>query len=163
MTAARVCASVAVLHSRFVDAGSRSDDMRDVPLVLDRQFETVGPNIFRANIRLFFDLIDQCWGLKNIVYRESAPQVKGTFIRVLADLFQSYDTFWRDKRLFVNAGWMKKLAKFNLQDPTVINLCGSGGKARQILFHLLLDHMNSGRRNGKLAADDTIDGDNGDE
>lgn len=107
---------------------------------------------FRRNIQTFFHIVDECWPLAAIEYRRSAPQVKSSFLYELARLFSSHPVFWQhnDNTLFVTQDDLRKLAKFPLNDPRVVQLAGSGGASRNMLYRLLVDHMNSGRRTQRL-------------
>jgi hypothetical protein len=157
--AMRVCIVASILHSRFTPGG-RTDDIRGLSPSLDKKREIVGPNIMRENIRVFFALVDQSWNIKDIVHREHAPQIKSTFLTVLADLLTQHSQFWNGNRLFVNARMRSKLRKFSLLDPEISRLCGSGGQARTLLFQILLGHINKGRRTGHLVSDGNEGGEN---
>lgn len=90
-----------------------------------------------------------------IEYRHSATQTKAIFLWSIAKMFAEHDVFWSGPErhdLFVDADDRRKLAKFPVTDPTVINLAGSAGKARNMLYQMLVDHMNSGRRTQRLRA-----------
>lgn len=150
--AMRVCHVASILHSRFV-AGGRTDDIRDVAPSLDKKRETVGPNIMRENLRVFFALVDECWNIRDISYRIHAPQIKSTFLTVLADLLTQHNEFWNNNRLSVKSRIRAKLKKFSLLDPEIGRLCGAGGQAKSLLFQLLLNHINKGKRNGRLESD----------
>lgn len=107
---------------------------------------------FRRNIFTFIKLIDECWPFSAIEYRSSAPQVKQTFMTELARMLSRHPVFWEhnDNTLFVGADDRRKLSKFPISDPRVVQLAGTGGAARKMLYQLLVDHMNSGRRTQRL-------------
>lgn len=107
---------------------------------------------FRRNVHTFFNLIDECWPVAALEKRVSATQLKGSFICELARMLSSHQCFWEhnDNTLVVSADDRRKLAKFPIRDPQVMQLAGSGGQARHILYRLIVDHMNSGRRNNRL-------------
>jgi len=153
VSAMRVCNATDRLHSRFTNSTS-ADDSRELSKSLDKKREVVGTNIMRDNIRVFFEVIDECWNLRDVKYAERQPQLKGTFLEVLGKFFSEHNVFWQDKRLVVNAKARHKLAKFAIHDPDIARLCGAGGSAKQILYGVLLDHFNSGRRTGRLGGDE---------
>ncbi len=157
--AMRLCIVASILHARFIPGG-RTDDVRDVVPSLDKKREIVGPNIMRENLRVFFGLVDECWNLRDIVHREHSPQIKSTFLTVLADLLTQHSQFWNNNRLTVNARMRLKLKKFSLLDPEISRLCGSGGQAKSLLFQILLNHINKGRRTGHLVSDEEEDSSN---
>jgi hypothetical protein len=81
--------------------------------------------------------------------------MRGTFLSVLAKLLSDHHDFWTgddDKRLFVEAPLKRKIAQFPISDPEVRHLAGSSGKAREILYLMLRDHINSGKRTKHLKA-----------
>lgn len=113
---------------------------------------TVTLPTFRRNVTTFFSTIDECWSFSGIQYRIAAPQVKTPFLTEVARMFSEHASFWEhnDNTLVVSADDRRKLAKFPINDPQVVHLAGSGGQSRKIIYKLLVDHMNSGRRNNRL-------------
>ena len=111
-------------------------------------------NYFRKNVTTFAEVIEECWGIRSIEFRQNAPQIKSTFMVQLARLFSEHIDFWdqSDRVFFVSADMRRKLAKFPINDPHVKNLAGTGGAAMNILYDLLLSHVNSGKRTGRLQA-----------
>lgn len=105
----------------------------------------------RHNINTFFQVIDQCWGLRDIEYRLSAPQTKEVLLWALAGLFSDHLDFWDDDQwLSVDPNIVAKLSKFSLRDVTVQRLAGSGGRSREVLYFLLRNHVNKGVRTNIL-------------
>lgn len=109
-------------------------------------------NVFRQNVVTFFEAVDGCWPFNQVERRQRATQLKAGFLIQLARLLSLHKEFWRkdDHELFLSSNDRKKLGKFPLNDAYVSNLAGAGGTAKQILFDLLLRHMNSGRRTNRL-------------
>jgi hypothetical protein len=107
---------------------------------------------FRRNVSTYVSLINECWPFAAIEYRAKAPQVKSTFLNEVARMLSRHACFWEhnDNTLVVGADDRRKLSKFPINDPQVLQLAGSGGAARNILYSLLIDHMNSGRRTQRL-------------
>lgn len=123
-----------------------------VSINLARAAKNVGLQNFRKNIMTFFEVVDECWGLREIEMRQSAPQIKSSLLNMLARVFSSHLDFWDagDRIFFVPAEARRKLAKFPLQDPHVKNLCGAPGAAVNILYEMLCRHIDSGKRTGHL-------------
>lgn len=119
---------------------------------LDRIMEFVGENIFRDNIRTFFEVIDKCWGLRNIQHYDKAPQIKHGFLLVFSRFLSDHQEFWRseDKRLFVDAKLIHALRKFNIFEPEHANLCSSSGRSLDLLYGYLVDEVNKGKRGKRL-------------
>ena len=107
---------------------------------------------FRRNILTFTKLINDCWPFGAIQYRAKAPQIKSAFLNELARMFSAHPTFWEHNgnTFTISADDRRRLSKFPINDPQVMQLSGSGGPARQILYRMLVDHMNKGRRTQRL-------------
>jgi len=98
--------------------------------------------------------VDKCWGIRTIAYKDRAPHIKQTFLIVLAELFTRHGVFWNDKRFSVDRATRQKLEKFPLNDPSVRDtIVSSGAGSKRMLYQLLLEHVNSGRRTNRLIAD----------
>jgi hypothetical protein len=144
---------IGALHSHKAPALSSQLDAIERGLSL--AMENTGQNVFRANIRTFFGLVDEFWGIKQIQYREAAIYMKSGFLVMLARFFSNHHNFWTgdgEKTLFVEASLRRKIASFPIGDPNVMRLAGSGGKSRFILYSMLVDHVNSGKRTRRLTA-----------
>lgn len=109
--------------------------------------------IFRKNVATFFEVIEDCWGIRDIEFKSSAPQIRTGFMLSLAKLFSTHTDFWQseDRLLFVGVEHRRKLAKFPLKDPYVNALTASGsGASIGILYDILLRHMNKGKSTHQL-------------
>ena len=105
---------------------------------------------FRKNIIEFFNVVDECFGIRSVQYREVSPQLKGNFLSTLARVFATHSNFWNDGSLVVDAPTKRKLAAFPINDPGVIRLAGAGNTALPILYSMLVDHLNKGRKLNRL-------------
>jgi len=114
--------------------------------------EKIGEQVFRDNVKTFFDLIDECWGIKAVRFKEGAIYLRQSFLLCLARILSThYHVFFKDgKRLFVDAGFKRKLSKFPLSDPYIKELSSASGQARNILYTCLIDHINRGKRTRRL-------------
>lgn len=152
ITALTFAKAVAFLHSHKVS--SARSNVEEIGVGLQKLVEVVGVQNVRENIRAFFELVDQCWGIKSVQYKEGAIYMRGQFLFVLARLLSDHHDFWSDsaeRRLFVNANLRRKIAQFPISDPEVVRLAGSSGSARQILYMLLRDHINKGKTTKRLS------------
>ncbi|MDD5050122.1 MAG: hypothetical protein PHV93_00060 [Candidatus Pacebacteria bacterium] len=157
LSAATLLKASGVLHSH-IGAGS-STNIEELAAALERTMQVVGRNIFRENVRNLLDIIDQCWGVKTVSHAGMAPHLKEGFLRVFTRYLSKHPAFWRDgKRLFVEMDLIRKIKLFNIYDPTVVNLCSSSGKSQYILYQMLRDHVNSGKR-GKRLEERKVEGD----
>lgn len=112
----------------------------------------IGLDTFRKNTFTFFEVVDECWGIRSIEYRAASPQMKSMFLTQLARVFSHHLDFWTtgERVFFVPSSLRQKLAKFPINDPHVRSLAGSGGSAGYILYDLIVQHINSGKRTGHL-------------
>jgi hypothetical protein len=140
------------VHSWAV-TGMRGQNVMHLATAFDNLVNKIGSTMLKNNIRSFYNMVDECWGVNAIQYRESAPQIKTPFLGVLAAIMCDHKDFWTGRlgsELFVNKDTKRKLRLFPMADPTVMNLAGSHGKARHQLYMMLRDHINSGRRTNRL-------------
>lgn len=149
MTAASLMRISSSLHHRF--GGS---DWRQHTINAAAQMDAVSVRLkrttLRENIKLFINVVDDMWNIREVVYRERAPYLRSGFLTVLARLMNDHEDFWEDSRLVIPSPLRKKLATFPLNDPQVAQLCGSIGSARKILYFMIVDHINSGKRTRRL-------------
>jgi hypothetical protein len=138
------------LHSHL--GGVANGTVELITAALLRSADKAKLDTFRKNVTTFFDVVEECWGIQKIEYRHNAPQIKAQFMLQLARMFSLHIDFWdpSDRVFFVSANLRRKLATFPLDDPHVKNLAGSGGAGALILYDLMLNHVNSGKRTGRL-------------
>jgi hypothetical protein len=113
----------------------------------------VGISNMRENLRTFFNMVDTCWGIRSVAIKEGASYMKLAFLLVLSKLLSDHHDFWLDdeeRKLFVHAPLVRKIASFPLHDPEIRHMCSASGKSREHLYLLLRDHINSGKRTKKL-------------
>lgn len=139
---------VGALHSHI--GPGKSNNVAELVPAIQKTMGVVGRNILRDNVRIFFEAVDECWDVRNIVYKEGAPYIRLSFMVCLAEIFSEHSTFWRDRRLFIEASWRKKLKLFPIGDPTVKQLASASGQARYMLKQLIIDHLNRGKRTRRL-------------
>ena len=150
---ARILATTAgVLHHRF-GAGGKSNRIDEIAHGLQKIMDTVGRTTFRDNIKAFFNVIDECFGVRNIVFTEGSVHLRGTFLHSLAEVFTRHSVFWDGNRLSVDRATKKKLSSFPVTDPHVRDLAGSGTQGGKILYQLMVEHLNHKRKHKRLRSD----------
>lgn len=152
LTALTFAKVVGLIHSHKV--AGKSNSIEELVPALNKAVEVFGIQAIRENIRSFFGLVDECWGIKSVQYREGAIYMRGSFLYMFARLLVEHHDFWQgeeEKRLFVNADLKRKIAQFPIHDPEVVRLSGSSGLARVMLYTMLRDHINSGKRTKRLS------------
>jgi len=146
---ASILAKTAIrLHGHVVSL--HSTNAEKIAHTLQRISDSVPLPIFRANVATFFGIINSCWPFSAIGHQR-ATQLKGSFLNELARMFSDHTNFWdEDGRLVLSIDDKRKLAGFEIGNADIARLAGSGGAARKILYQLMCNHMNSGRRTNRL-------------
>jgi hypothetical protein len=138
-----------VMHCHF--GPGMSTRVEELVASMDKTFSVVGSNVWRANVREFFAVIDQAFGIRSIAFRDLSPHIKGGFMFTLARIFADHQTFWEDTRLVVARHDIDKLRSFPIKDPGIVDMIGSSGsKMNPLLYSRMIQHMNSGRRTRRL-------------
>jgi hypothetical protein len=148
ISAATYVKTVARLHAHLgPGSGSQVDRIASG---LQQILEATGKGTFAENVKTFFDVIDKAWGVQRISFREGAVYLRANFLFTLARVFSNHTDFWKEKRLFVNADLIRKLQGFPCRDPHVQSLATSAGTAGEILYQLIVEHLNKGKSTRRL-------------
>lgn len=150
ITALIFAKTIGALHSHV--GPGLSSGVEEIGRGLEIIQERVGKNIFRGNVKAFFDLVDSAWGIKIVTFKEGATHLRLTFLVCLALLLARHADFWKGGRLSIEKDLARKIAQFPIQDPSIKNLASSAGQASKLLYAMLLDHVNSGKRTRHLTA-----------
>lgn len=152
VSATTLAIALGFLHMHRIGLGNRTADALAVGL--SKIQKAVTPPTFRKNLYTFVNLINDCWPVSGIEHRVKAPQVKASFLFEVARMLSNHEIFWEHNgnTLTISADDRRKLAKFNINDQQIQHLAGSGGASRHILYQLLVNHMNNGRRTQRLRA-----------
>jgi hypothetical protein len=141
-----------MLHTHKAPAQSTS--ITQLVPALNRVHDVFGVMAMQSNVKVFWELVDECWGIRRVQYREGAVHLRGTFLLVLAKFLSDHYDFWPDdaeKKLVIPTDLRKKIKAFPVTtDQHVMQLTGSSGQAKQMLYLLLLNHVNAGRRTRRL-------------
>ena len=152
ISAATLAKTTGRLHS-FIATGVKGSRVIDLADALERLSKTVGRNTLRGNVMTFFDVVDAAWGIRRVTYKDGAVQLRHAFLRCLAQTFASHYDFWNGSnnyKLTVSRDMIRKLSTFPIHDPTVVSLSGAAGKAQSHLLQLMVEHLDKGKRTGKL-------------
>jgi len=113
--------------------------------MLDRVAKEIGLQNFRENVKDFFELIDECYGIRSIEYGEAQGHLRGVFLSVLGTFFANNKQLWNaeGKRIRVDNKTRERFKSFAINDPEIRRLCGAGSTSTEpILYRYLLNHMN---------------------
>lgn len=144
ITAVQLFKSAGWINARF--GPGRSTNIEQLVAGLDKILTNVGRTTFEGNVRRFFNVIDECFGIRRTTFKSGASFLRGTFMRALASVLVDHENFWDGQTLVVKKDMINKIKTFPLHDPAVSQLASSSGMAWQVLAKLLTDHINSGRR-----------------
>jgi hypothetical protein len=151
LVTAMVFAKVTIgLHGHLMGLSSAKGSALQLCAWLEQLSEAIGKPAMKANIKAFFDVVDEGWGLKRVIHVQQTPFVKSTFLLTLARVFSRHTNFWRDERLFVDADNRRKLAQFDVFEAVVKDLASTGAQWNPILYGHMVEHLNKRRRNGRL-------------
>lgn len=148
VTALAALKAVGVLHNHW--GPGLSSSLEQLVEATNKTFTIVGPNTWRANVRQFFYIIDQAFGLASISYRDLSPQVKGGFLRTMARVFADHQNFWDGEKLKIDPKDLAKLRQFPIRDPGILALVAGTGTVVEPLYVKLVEFLNSYRRTNRL-------------
>lgn len=132
---------------------------------IDKMIAKVGRNVFIHNVRAFFLLVDEVYGVKTVAYRQEASQLKASFLSALAGVLSDHENFWEGNRLEVPAPLKRRLAAFPIMDPYVRSLAAGTSGVIPLLEQKIIDHLNerspkkSPRLKRRLTAEDLVETD----
>jgi hypothetical protein len=145
LTALMLIKTVGMLHSTF--GPGLSSRYYEVAKGLEKTMnDTVGRNTMRDNTKTFFEVIDGAWGIKSVAFKVSAPYLRGNFLMALAQVIAHHKNFWNDRKLVISSDIRSKIRIFPINDPQIRSMAAGGGSTRGLLYRLILDHLNSGKR-----------------
>lgn len=142
------------LHSHL--GPGRSVHLEELSNGLQQIMEQLGEEVFLENVKAFFELVDQCWGVQRVAFKEGAVYMRTSFLQTLARVISQHLDFWRGNRLFIKQPLTRKIKGFPITDPSVAQLASSGGKANPMLYQLMVTHINSGKRSRHLKSREAV-------
>jgi hypothetical protein len=143
VTAMNYCKVPLMLHREAANAPTSA---MAVPTMLHNLSEDIGLQTLRDNTYRFFEVVDEIWGIKGVKFVDLTVHLRSNFMNTLARLFSRHENFWDEKRLVVDAKQRQKLKSFPLDDPSVRKLAAAGSTASDLLYRLMVDHMNKGQK-----------------
>jgi hypothetical protein len=117
MTGFSLARIVGALHCH--KAPTRTAKVYDLAAGLDLLVEAIGEDNLKTNIVRFFEMIDQCWTIRNLSGSSSRPHLRPSFLITLARLMSNYPDFWdgvQRNEFYCPMTLLKKLRKFKLAD-----------------------------------------------
>ena len=145
-----ILSALTLMHLHGHIASATRTHLAEVVESVSKAYQKVGHGTFIANAKTFFDFLEASWGVKSIAFKENVTHIRTTFLACVAQLLSRHEDFWRGEKLMIEADLQRKLKLFPLADPTVKGLAAGSGKARSVLYQLLLEHINAGKRTRRL-------------
>lgn len=149
LTALVLLKTTSRLHARF-SPGLLATNQGEMLQIMERLVLKIGRSAVRNNVKTFWEVLDHAFNVRNTTFKGTAPYLRQAFLVSLAKIFAKHEDFWSDTKFVVSPSLRKKIALFPLTDPYVANLCSATGAAANILYTVLVDHINSGKRTGRL-------------
>jgi len=149
LTALNYCKAALTLHRTVAQSGPTTA-VALVPPQLQRIGDELGIQHLRDNVYRFFEVVDEVWGIKGVKYVDINTHLRSNFLNILARMFAGHENFWDGKKLVIDGRVRQKLKSFALDDPQVQKWLGAGNAAADLLYRLLLDHMEKGQKINKL-------------
>lgn len=135
MTGKTLAHIVGILHSHK-GASLKSNKNYELLDGLDNLVGKIGPEDFENNVIKFFDVIDNCWPIRNLAGDGAPrPHLRHMFLTTLARLFSAYSDFWDGKdRAFFRCPpkFISKLKRFRLDQYV-----RSGVVPKEALYEML--------------------------
>lgn len=150
LVTAAVMARVSAWLHRHVCGPPKDHAVDAVAIKLSEIGAKISLQQLRENIHAFFALVDECFGLQSVEFTTKASWIKGGFLLQLANVINDHTDFWRGDALQVNVDLRRKIAMFAVNDPSVTHLAGAGGSAQRLLYAMMVEHINRGKRTGML-------------
>jgi|SRR5215831_834999 len=152
MTALVLMNTIRALHVHLGVGGRHGGRWDIVADSLLRLMSKTERGALMKNTATFFNVLDSCWSIRNVVFTERQTHLKGSFLYAFADVMSRHLNFWCGERLAVSRDLIRKIAMFPIHDPEIKSLAGASGQSRKLLSVLMIDHINSGKRTGRLKA-----------
>lgn len=144
-------------HIRFTELPSnkeRRGNYTDLSSTFNKMMEKIGRNTVRENIKRYWEVLDECFNVRGVSYSARAPHLNKGFLSTLARVFANHRNFWADSTFVCSTELRKKLHLFQVLDPYVSSLCCSSGPSLGILYNMIVEHVNSGKRTHRLISFD---------
>lgn len=139
------------LHTRFGVGTTGGASYREIIPNLEKIYIKLGRGVIRENVKMYWNVLDECFNIRFTVYKEMAPHLKLSFLLAIANIFADHSVFWKDAVFFVPSILRKKISQFPVLDPKVAQLSGTGGGVgSQMLYDLMLKHINKGKTTQRL-------------
>lgn len=146
MTLVKICS---MLH-RHLGMAHNQRSHEAMMFGLDKVIEKYGRTVIMNNLREFWMMMEDAYSIKDIVYRDGGPALKGGFLTALAKVIATHEDFWTDSEMKIPKELRAKLKSFPLQDPHIAALAASTGASTNVLTQLIVNHLNSGKRTRRL-------------
>jgi hypothetical protein len=139
-----LCQSASLLHKHL--RVYTSTNAEKLAAGLQQVADKIGLDSFINNIRTFYDIIERCWSIRDIVIKDGNPQVNTTWLFTASAFLSDHINFWDGDDLSLSRDQVTKLKAFPIHDTNIRRLCGSGSRNDSDLYTYLVKHFNHGAR-----------------
>ena len=123
----------------------------DILKSLDDVCVKITAAVFAANVIKFFDVIDDCWGLRN---GKTPEQLNREFLSVLARLLNSYENFWDADEFYFAPKYVSRLKKFD-SERAIKTMMKNNRGAKEVIFEVLRKQLKLDVVNGRRVPSST--------
>lgn len=136
------------IHSRFQHASSYN--VTGVITQVQKVYDKIGRNQMRTNIKTFWEMMNENFKIHDVLFKESTATLKIGFLFTLGIVISDHINFWKDSELYFPKDIKSKLSTFPVSDPDINRMASAGGKAQEILYQIVIKHINKGKTINKL-------------
>ena len=120
ITAVTLIKAGVALHNHFIPEFRGDFGHTSIQVVrLNKVMTKLGRAAVRNNMKVFWQAMDDMFGVRNITYTEHASYMRSSFLVTLALVFTRHQNFWEDSRLVVPPELKRKISTFPINSPTV--------------------------------------------
>jgi hypothetical protein len=144
--------SLAVLHHHLMRSAPIHGQVLALLGMVDRNVDAVGLHQARENLIVFFDAVDEAWGIKDTALRYGCIYLQDVWLRIFARLLSDHREFWRsdDTELFIPKALMRDIKKIRPTDPELVALARGGKVQHELLYRFFIDTINHGKSSNRL-------------
>jgi hypothetical protein len=140
--------TIGYMHSRFSRASSYNID--GTVTQLQKVYDEIGRGQLRTNIKTFWEMMDECFKIRNVAFKENAATLKVGFLFTIAVVISDHTNFWKDSELHFPKDIRSKFSTFPVTDPDINRMASAGGAAQEILYQVIVKHINKGKTVNRL-------------
>ena len=120
-----------------------------VAVSIENRVKKIGLQNYRESIATLFELIDQCWGIRELETSASRPHLKTHFLRALSMVLSEHKDFWKGNKLVIAPAHRERLKQLPLSKLATPDQDNNYAEAL-MLSQIIIRHLNRGKSINKL-------------